>query len=364
MSAASDRRGAGGSSRDGGRERPPGGSAAGADRDRPAAGPVAPLAGRTVVVTRPREQADALAAPLRELGAEVILAPVIRIVPRPLDEEARRVLADVATYDLLVFTSVNGVRIFADDLDEAGPGLSALKAPGAAPGRRPALAAIGPATAAALEDRGLGCDVVPEDYVAEGLLAALERRGVAPAGARVLIPRAAEARSVLPDTLRGRGASVDLLPVYDTLPADGLEVPLERLERADFITFTSSSTVRAFVDLFAREARAGDASAAAGDVARTGDASAATGGVSATGDVPGAGDASSRAGGVARAGDASAGAGDAAAGVAARLAAVKLCSIGPVTSATLREYGLPVAVEAREYTTAGLVAAIVDPAGT
>jgi uroporphyrinogen III methyltransferase/synthase len=318
------------------------------------AGPAGPLAGRTVVVTRPREQADALAVPMRQLGAEVILAPVIRIVPRPLDEEARRVLAGVAAYDLLVFTSVNGVRIFADDLDEAGPGLSALSAPGAdpgaAPGRRPVLAAIGPATAAALEDRGLACDVVPEDYVAEGLLAALERRGVAPAGARVLIPRAAEARSVLPDTLRSRGASVDVLPVYDTLPADRLEVPKERLERADFITFTSSSTVRAFVDLFARETRAGDVAVAAGGVSGLGDASTATGDTSAAeGEVSGRGDASVATG--------------AAAGVADSLAAVKLCSIGPVTSATLRDYGLPVAVEAREYTTAGLVAAIVDAAG-
>jgi uroporphyrinogen-III synthase len=296
---------------------------------------------------------------LRELGAEVILAPVIRIVPRPLDEEARRVLAGVAAYDLLVFTSVNGVRIFADDLDEAGPGLSALKAPGAdlgadlgaALGRRPVLAAIGPATAAALEARGLACDVVPEDYVAEGLLAALERRGVAPAGARVLIPRAAEARSVLPDTLRRRGACVDVLPVYDTLPADRLEVPRERLERAGFITFTSSSTVRAFVDLFARETRAGDVSVAAGDTPAV------------VGDVSGPGDASAAGSDVSGSGDAPAASGDVAAGVADSLAAVKLCSIGPVTSATLHEYGLPVAVEAREYTTAGLVAAIVDAGG-
>jgi len=356
MSATSDRRGVGGSRREGDGERRAGGSAARADRDRPAAGPP-PLAGRTVVVTRPREQADALAAPLRELGAEVILAPVIRIVPRPLDEEARRVLAGVAAYHLLVFTSVNGVRIFADDLDEAGPGLSALEAPGAAPGRRPVLAAIGPATAAALEARGLSCDVVPEDYVAEGLLAALERRGVAPAGARVLIPRAAEARSVLPDTLRGRGASVDLLPVYDTLPADKLEVPAERLERADFITFTSSSTVRAFVDLFAREMRAGDASAVASGVSSPGDASAAAGDTSAAvGDVSGSGDASAAAG-------VAAGAAAVLGAVADRLAAAGLCSIGPVTSATLHEYGLPVVVEAREFTTAGLVAAIVDASG-
>lgn len=266
-----------------------------------------PLGGRVVVVTRPRDQAEALAVPLRELGAEVLLTPVIRIVPRPLDDEARRVLAGVGAYDLVVFTSVNGVAAFADDLETAGLGLAALYAGGGreAGSRRPVLAAIGPATATALESRSLVCDVLAEEYVAEGLLAALERRGVAPAGARVLIPRAAEARSVLPDTLRERGALVDVLPVYETVAAETLDVPRERIEAADFVTFTSSSTVRAFVRLLGREAGQGEKS------------------------------------------------------LAERLAGVRLCSIGPVTSATLRELGLPVAVEAREYTTAGLVAAIV-----
>ena len=228
---------------------------------------------------------------------------MIRIVPRPLHDETRRVLARVAAYDLVVFTSVNGVRVFVDDLEEAGPGTAALRAARAS-ARRPVLAAIGPATAKALEAHGLACDVVPDDYVAEGLLAALERRGVAPTGARVLIPRAAEARDVLPDTLRKRGALVEVLAVYDTLPADELEVPLDHLERADFITFTSSSTVRAFVRLLERAAGAGSRP------------------------------------------------------LAARLSGVALCSIGPITSATLRDYGLPVAVEAREYTSAGLVAAM------
>jgi uroporphyrinogen III methyltransferase/synthase len=169
------------------------------------------------------------------------------------------------------------------------------------------LAAIGPATAAALESRGAACEIVPDDYIAEGLLEALGRRGVAPRGARVLIPRAAEARNVLPDTLRAGGARVDVLPVYDTLPEEELAVSVERLTRADFITFTSSSTVREFVALLER---------AAGPTVTP----------------------------------------------AGRLAGVRLCSIGPVTSATLREHGLRVAVEAVEYTTAGLVAAIVAAA--
>ena len=302
-----------------------GGAPAGAGGSAPAR----PLAGRTVVVTRAREQADALVAPLARLGAEVLVAPVIRIVPRPPGDEARGALARLASYELLVFTSVNGVQVFVDYLGQAGPGLGALR-PAAAGGRRPVLAAIGPATAAALEQHGLACDVVPDDYVAEGLLAALERRGVAPAGARVLIPRAAEARSVLPDTLRERGALVDVLPVYDTLPVDELEVPIARLERADFITFTSSSTVRAFVRLCER---------LEGDDPERGEAER---GERAAGDEAGA---------------------PAGRPLADRFAGVRLCSIGPVTSITIREHGLPVAVEAAEYTTGGLVAAIAAASG-
>jgi uroporphyrinogen III methyltransferase/synthase len=283
-------------------------SAAGRDGLSRAAGGASsrgPLAGRTVVVTRPREQAGALVGRLAELGADVLVAPAIRIVPRPLGAEARGVLERLPTYQVLVFTSVNGVQVFMDYLEEAGLGTRAL-APASERRDRPVLAAIGPATAAALETHGLTCDVVPDDYVAEALLDALARRGVAPAGARVLIPRAAEARQVLPDTLRARGALVDVLPLYDTLPAAELEVPVDRLEQADFITFTSSSTVRAFVRLL-----------------ETGDEGAAP--------RP----------------------------LAERLGGVALCSIGPVTSATLREHGLTVAVEAAEYTTGGLVEAIV-----
>jgi uroporphyrinogen III methyltransferase/synthase len=257
-----------------------------------------PLAGKTVVVTRPRGQAASLAGGLEGLGAEVLLLPTIRIVPRPLDDEVVRIVVnDLGEYRLVVFTSVNGASIFLGYLRELG--LPAASLAGAA------VAAIGPATAAALEAGGVTCDVVPDDYIAEGLLAALEARGVAPAGARVLIPRAREARSVLPDTLRERGALVDVLAVYDTQPAEGLALPVERVEGADYITFTSSSTVRQFAALM--EA-AGPA--AAGRV------------------------------------------------LATRLSGARLCSIGPVTSATLVELGLPVAVEAAEYTAAGLLTAI------
>jgi uroporphyrinogen III methyltransferase/synthase len=266
-------------------------------------------------VTRPREQAASLVEPLEALGATVLAVPTIRIVPRPFDDEVAAVVRSLGDYRLVVFTSANAVRIFAGYLERvtaepAGPG-HPRESPGASLARA-AVAAIGPATAAALEAHGVACDLVPDDFVAEGLLEAFQRRGAAPAGARVLIPRAREARSVLPDTLRARGALVDVLPVYDTVAADAPAVPAERIAAADYITFTSSSTVRQFVALMEKVA-----------------------GGSAT---PGAG------------------------ALAERLAGVRLCSIGPVTSETLRELGLTVAVEAREYTAAGLAAAIARDA--
>ncbi len=100
---------------------------------------------------------------------------------------------------------------------------------------------VGPATAAAAREAGVEPALMAEEFVAEGLLAALDERGVALAGARVLLPRAAEARDVLPETLRARGASVDVLTVYETQPVPALAVPAARLEAADFITFTSGS---------------------------------------------------------------------------------------------------------------------------
>ena len=265
-----------------------------------------PLEGRTVVVTRPREQAAALVEPLEHLGAEVLLAPTIRIVPRTLDDEIVRVVVnDLADYRLIIFTSANGVEVFLGYLTELGLPLAALADAG--------VAAVGPKTASALEVRGVLCDVVADDFVAEGLLDTLKRRKVAPAGIRVLIPSARLARTVIPDALRAGGAVVDVLPVYDTLPAKRLEVPAERIERADFITFTSGSTARQFAGLMEAAGTRG-------------------------------------------------GPGGAGRPLAERLSGAALCSIGHVTSDTLRELGLPVAVEASEHTAAGLVAAIAATA--
>ncbi len=274
-------------------------SPAGPDTARP---PDRPLAGRTVVVTRPREQAASIVGALEALGASVLLAPTIRIEPRPLDDDVAAVLRELSTYQLVVFTSANAVRVFAGYL-----------ARGTEDGGMPAgpvVAAIGPATAAALQKHGLACHLVPDEYVAEGLLEAFEEQAAPVAGAHVLIPCARDARDVLSETLRGRGAVVDVLHIYDTVAAGELAVPAAQVEAADYITFTSASTARRLAALLT----AGDDTAGAGRP------------------------------------------------LAERLAGARLCSIGPITSQTLRELGLTVTVEARKYTAAGLVAAIVEDA--
>jgi uroporphyrinogen III methyltransferase/synthase len=252
-----------------------------------------------VVVTRPREQAASLAEPLEALGAEVLLVPTIRIEPRPLDDEVAVVLRELSTYQLVVFTSANAVRVFAGYLAR---GTEAAAMPAG-----PVVAAVGPATAAALEKHGLACHLVPDDYVAEGLLESIRDVGAAVAGSRVLVPCARAARDILPETLRARGAMVDVLPVYETVVAFELAVPPASIEAADYITFTSGSTARQLAALLE------------------------------------AADTSGRP-------------------LAERLAGVRLCSIGPVTSGVLRDLGLPVAVEAGEYTAAGLARAIADDA--
>ncbi len=192
-----------------------------------------PLFGRSVVVTRAREQASELRARLEALGAEVIELPAIEIEPIAFT------LPDLSAYDWIVFTSANGVRAFFEHgLDAAGLDARALGTV--------RIAAIGPGTARELASRGLRADLVPERFVAESLLAAFPPPTVD--GARVLVARAERARDVLPDGLTGRGFAVDVLPVYRTRPAapDVRAVDRVRSGRVDAITFTSSSTVDNF----------------------------------------------------------------------------------------------------------------------
>ncbi len=185
-----------------------------------------PLAGVTVAVTRARAQASGLAARLRGLGAAALEAPAIRVreLPGPAPELER--------YDLVCLTSPNGVRLLFERLHRAGRDARAF---GAA-----RVAAIGPGTAAALREHGLIADIVPERFVAEGLVEALAGVPVT----RALVARAAEARDVLPDALRARGAEVDVVALYETVAEPLSERQREEVATADYVTFTSSSTVR------------------------------------------------------------------------------------------------------------------------
>jgi uroporphyrinogen III methyltransferase / synthase len=192
-----------------------------------------PLHGRRVVVTRARAQASGLAATLRELGAEVVELPAIRIEPQIESEEVRRVAGALGIYELICLTSPNGVRLLFEAMENAGVDARALAGV--------TVAAIGPGTARALAERGVLADVVPERFVAEGLIEALEDQEVA--GARVLIARAAEARDVLPDALRERGAEVDVVALYETVREQPGEEEIEAAQSGDYVTFTSSSTV-------------------------------------------------------------------------------------------------------------------------
>ncbi|HET9809104.1 MAG TPA: uroporphyrinogen-III C-methyltransferase [Candidatus Limnocylindria bacterium] len=246
-----------------------------------------PLAGARIVVTRARAQASSLSARLRELGADVIEMPAIRVEPLdtgPLD----RALAVVPEYDWMIFTSQNAVEVVWGAMRARGLDARTLG------GVR--IAAIGRATADALLDHGMAADVVPQRFVAESLVEALETRDDV-SGRRVLLPRAADARDVLPDGLRALGAEVDVVPIYRTvMDGEGAARVAARLTAGDvdLVTLTSSSTARYFVD------------AVGADAAR----------------------------------------------------AAPVASIGPVTSAAARALGLRVAVEAEESTIAGLIAAL------
>ncbi len=207
-----------------------------------------PLFGRTVVITRAREQASDFRAQLEELGARCIEFPTIAISPPdswgPLDSAVR----NIAEYDWVIFTSVNGVKYFMERLLAAGRDARDLKGI--------SLAAIGPKTAEALESVMLHADLVPGEYRAEAILKALCERGVS--GKRFLVPRAKVAREILPEKLVELGAKVDVVPAYQTIlpQKDGACAPLSNCE-IDCITFTSSSTVSNFFSLVSKEELAG-----------------------------------------------------------------------------------------------------------
>jgi uroporphyrinogen III methyltransferase / synthase len=193
-----------------------------------------PLHGRRVVVTRARAQAGGLARQLRALGAEVVELPAIRIEPRHESAEVKQAIAQIGEYALIVLTSPNGVRLLFEALRAAGLDARALS--GAT------VAAIGPGTTRALARHGIGADVVPERFVAEALVEELAEVEVS--GKRVLVARAAEARDVIPEHLTGRGAEVDVVALYETVREEPTPEAIAAAQSADYVTFTSSSTVR------------------------------------------------------------------------------------------------------------------------
>jgi len=252
-----------------------------------------PLFRKTVVVTRTREQASELVARLSDLGAECLECPAISVVPpedwAPLDVAIDR----LETYDWLVLTSVNGVSFFFDRLYARGKDVRALK--------DVRTATIGPATAKRLRDFGLNSDIVPETYRAESIVEDFKNEAIK--GKKVLLPRAKEARPVLPVELRKMGAVVDEIAAYQTEQAsENVDVLIKRLEEGsiDLLTFTSSSTVRNFKALLPPE-RFGSL-----------------------------------------------------------IEGVTVATIGPITADTARELGFKVDVMARDYTIDGLCEAIIQ----
>lgn len=201
-----------------------------------------PLFGKGIVVTRAREQASALKHSLEQAGACCYEFPTIEIKPYEDATHLHQYINRLNEYDWLIFTSVNGVKYFWKELQVLGRDSRSLCSCW--------VAAIGPATAKALQSRGIEPDFVPERYVAEDIVQGLTARGVA--GKSILIPRAEKAREVLPNELEKAGARVTLVPVYQTVlaaqEAPSLVSALQQGE-IDYITFTSSSTVENFFQL-------------------------------------------------------------------------------------------------------------------
>jgi uroporphyrinogen III methyltransferase/synthase len=207
-----------------------------------------PLFGKRIVVTRAREQASGFLEVLTQLGAECIEFPTIEVAPPeswdPLDQSIQA----LESYQWLVFTSVNGVKYFLERLEAAGKDVRDLK------GLK--IAAIGPKTAETWYGFGIKPDIVPDEYRAEAVVACFGEYGVK--GARILLPRAARAREVLPEELKKMEAKVDVVPAYQTIRPDHDTAQVRKMLKQgdiDMVTFTSSSTVNNFVEMFEADAK-------------------------------------------------------------------------------------------------------------
>src|SRR4051794_22662810 len=251
------------------------------------------LNGKRIIVSRAKEQAGSLSNLLREQGADILEIPFIEIRAAQSYEALDKAIENLLSYDWLILTSVNGVKAFFSRLEKQGKSeadLLHLK-----------IVAIGPATSKAIEKHGIPVDVMPDEYVAEAVVEELRTQVK---GERVLLVRAKVARDVIPNALRELGARVHVMEAYETVVPESSRKIIQEALQSDkkpyAITFTSSSTVKNFVELVGQEnLKSG------------------------------------------------------------LLDGVKLASIGPVTSATLRDIGLRVDIEAKEYTIPGLVEAIL-----
>jgi len=248
-----------------------------------------PLTGKRILITRAREQAEEFSSLLETYGAQVIAFPTIAITPpedwRPMDQA----IDQLDSYDWVIFTSVNGVRFFEQRLKEKGVNRAALA------GKK--ICAIGPRTQKELEKMGLTVHFRPSEYRAERVSEGLRAQGIQ--GKKILLPRAREARRILPESLREAGALVDEVEVYRTVkPAQG-KASLEAILKKgiDLVVFTSSSTVRNFIELLSDKTS---------------------------------------------------------------MNGVKVATIGPVTDETARDYGLEPVISPSEYTIPSLVEAIVE----
>jgi len=259
--------------------------------------PGKPLHDVRVLVGRAHHQAGSLSRELRKLGADVLEIPFIEIRKPRSFQPLDTALQNLRNYDWLILTSVNGVEAMWDRLAKLRLNKKSV--------RHLKIAAIGPATKSSIEDRGSKVHVVPKEYVAESVVKSLRKQVK---GKRVLLVRAKVARDVIPRELRKAGAQVDVFEAYETVVPKSSHTRLRAALRSaktrpDVITFTSSSTVKNFVTLLGRQRPAKQRPS--------------------------------------------------------NLEGITFASIGPVTSATLRELHLEVDVEAEQYTIPGLIKAIV-----
>jgi uroporphyrinogen III methyltransferase / synthase len=205
-----------------------------------------PLYGKRIIVTRAREQASDFVLQLRDLGAECIEFPTIQVIPPESWEPLDHVIENLHHYDWLLFTSVNGVRYFFERLDAKGRDGRDLKGV--------KIGTIGPKTEEAMRGRGIRPDLVPEEFRAEGLVECFRRQGAK--DLKILIPRAAQAREILPEELKRMGALVEVVDAYRTVKPMGDVHKVRDLLAAGeihMVTFTSSSTVRNFAEMFHSE---------------------------------------------------------------------------------------------------------------